>query len=389
MGFDLLIAGGTGNRIFSEDLLGCLTEVRVEQTLDQPTRFAVRFQDDIKDGQLQKAALPELQVGQMVTIAVDKGRDQYACLCRGPILGHETEMTRGGPGSSITILGPDRRDEMSREVRELNWPGRASDVARLLLADTYPLAMIDPTDEIYDLIRNPLPQRDNDLAFLTKLGTDHGYHFWIGYSGTAETPAGTMTVIETANWKASPPLQEGAPLGLPPILPLSDSSVTLRYNVPPEDCPNLTKFEIATDGARPTAVNTTTQNTSDGGEDAVDVMDPAAPMGGAGDTLATRAPARQMTPRPQGNASEARRRNEAALRDAGFFVSAQISTTRYMLGDVLEPHQIVAVEGIGGSNGKTPFRVKSVTHVINGINHFMDAELETNVQLDPDAGGIL
>lgn len=383
MGFDLLIASGTDNRIFSEDLLACLIEVRVEQTLDQPTRFAVRFQDDIQDGKLVKAGLSELKVGQILTIMVDKGEDKYACLCRGPILAHESEMTLGGPGSSLTVIGPDRRDELAREIREQNWPGRASEVAQLLLGDTYPLSCVDPTDEVYDLLGNTLPQRDNDLEFLTKLGADHGYHFWISYSGTGETPAGLLTVIETANWKASPPLQDSAPLGLPPILPLSDSSVTLRYNVPQADCPNLTAFTLATDGARPSSVSTSTQNLTDGGDDPVEVTDQAAPMGGTGEGLAARAPARQMTPQPQGNMQDSRRRNAAALRDAGFFVSATLSTTRHMLKDLLEPHQVVAVEGIGGANGKTPFRVSSVTHVINGINHFMDAEIETNVQL-PD-----
>ena len=78
MGFDLLIAGGTDNRLFSDDLLSCMVEVRVEQTLDQPTRFAVRFQDDIEDGKLKKASVPELKVGEIVTIAVDRGEDQYA-----------------------------------------------------------------------------------------------------------------------------------------------------------------------------------------------------------------------------------------------------------------------------------------------------------------------
>lgn len=383
MGFDLLIAGGSDNRLFGEDLMACLVEVRVEQSLDQPTRFAIRFQDDIEDGRLKKAGLPELQVGQLVTIAVDRGQDRYACLCRGPILAHESEMTIGGPGSSLTVLGPDRRDELAREVREQNWPGRASEVVRLLLADTYPLADVEATEEVYDLNGNSLPQRADDLEFLTRLAGDHGYHFWIGYSGLAETPLGTLTVIETAHWKSSPPLQDGAALGLPPVLPLSDDSVTLRYNVPREDCPNLTRFQISTDGARPSTVRTATQNLTDGGEDPVEVSDRAAPMGGSGAGLAERAPARQMTPRPQGNAQEARRRNQAALRDAGFFVSAEVSTTRHMLKDLLEPHQVVAVEGIGGPNARTPFRVASVTHVINGINHFMDAEIETNVQL-PD-----
>jgi hypothetical protein len=381
MGFDLLIAGGTDNRLFGDDLLSCVVEVRVEQTLDQPTRFAVRFQDDIEDGRLKKASLPELQIGQLVTIAVDRGQDQYVCLCRGPILEHESQMTRGGPGSSFTILGPDRRDELAREVREQNWTGRASDVARLLLAETYPTADVEQTEEVYDENGNALPQRANDLEFLTKTAADHGFHFWIAYSGTAELPPSSLTVVETARWKSSPPLADGAPVGVPPLLPLSDSSVTLRYNVPRGDCPNLTRFELATDGTRPSQASTATRNLTDGGDDPVEVTDQAAPMGGSGQRLPERAPPRQMATRPQGNAQDARRRNEAALRDAGFFVSAEISTTRHLLKNVLEPHQVVVVEGIGGANGRTPFRVKQVTHVINGIGHFMDATIETNAQV--------
>lgn len=383
MGFDLLLAGGPDNRLFGDDLLSCLVEVRVEQTLDQPTRFAVRFQDDIEDGRLTKASVPQLQVGELVTIAVDRGEDRYACLCRGPILEHESEMTRGGPGSTFTILGPDRRDELAREVREQNWPGRASDVARLLMTEVYPLADIQQTDEVYDLNGNALPQRADDLEFLTKTAADHGFHFWITYTGTAELPPANLSVIETANWKPSPPLQDSAPAGLP-VLTLSDDSVTLRYNVPRDECPNLTKLELVTDGTRPSNVSTSTRNLTDGGDDPVEVTDQAAPMGGRGEGLSQRAPARQMRTRPQGNAQDARRRNGAALRDAGFFVGADISTTRHLLKSVLEPHQVVAVEGIGGANARTPFRVSQVIHVINGIGHFMDAKIETNVQL-PDS----
>ena len=381
MGFDLLIAGGTNNRLFSDDLLSCVVEVRVEQTLDQPTQFAVRFQDDVEEGRLKKASLPELQIGQLVTIAVDKGGDQYICLCRGPILEHESTMTRGGPGSSLTVIGPDRRDELAREIREQNWTGRASDVARMLLSEVYQAADVQQTEDVYDDNGNALPQRANDLEFLTKLAADNGFHFWIRYSDTAEAPPSGLTLVETAQWKSSPPLADAAPTGLPPILPLSDNSLTLRYNVPRDQCPNLTRFELSTDGTRPSEVSTATRNLTDGGEDPVEVSDQAAPMGGSGQRLPERAPKRQMATRPQGNAQDVRRRNQAALRDAGFFVSAEISTTRHLLKNVLEPHLVVAVEGIGGANARTPFRVKQVTHVINGIGHFMDATIETNAQV--------
>lgn len=378
---DFLLAGGTDNQLFRQELLACVTEVRVEQSLDEPTRFAVRFRDDIADGKLKKASLPELQIGEMITIAAYRGKGQYACLCRGPILKQESRMTRGGPGSSLTIMGPDRRDELDRETRSQNWSGRASDVARQLLGSVYPQAEIDQTEETYDLNGHSLTQRASDLDFLTRVAADNGLHFWISYSTITTMPLLGMAVTETANWKASPPLQSGMPSGTIPTLSLSDDSLTLGYNVPRGQCPNLTRFSLSSDGARPSSATAESRSLTDGGDDHVQSRDPASPMGGRGEGLASRAPGRSMTPRPQSGASRTRQRSEAALRDAGFFVSAEISTTRHMLKSVLEPHQVVAVKGIGGANGRTPFRVKSVTHVINGIGHFMDGVIETNVQI--------
>ena len=51
MGFGAIIASGANNTFLRDDLLDCLTEVRVEQFLDEPTRFALRFQEDIRDGE--------------------------------------------------------------------------------------------------------------------------------------------------------------------------------------------------------------------------------------------------------------------------------------------------------------------------------------------------
>ncbi|MEP5807672.1 MAG: hypothetical protein ABJ310_19620, partial [Roseobacter sp.] len=103
--------------------------------------------------------------------------------------------------------------------------------------------------------------------------------------------------------------------------------------------------------------------------------------GGAGEGWAAQAPARFIPPRPQGDAQTVRQINAAALREAGFFIKGEVSTTRYLLRDILEPHQIVAVQGLGQSSGNVPFRVAEVTHVINGMAHFMDAKIETNAEV--------
>jgi len=314
MGFDLLLAGGPGNTLFPGDLLSCLVEARVEQSLDEPTRFAVRFQDDIVDGKSQKAGLPELKIGALLTIAVSKGNgDDYTCLVRGPILDHDQELTLGGPGSWFEVQGVDRRDELARDYREGAWTGRASDVARLLLSPVYPQAEIDRTDEIHDAEENPLPQRGTDLEFLKKNASENGYHFWIVYEQVVQGPAG-LSLTEKAQWKASPKLQDSAGPGIPLPLPLGNDPVTLRYNVPQSQCPNVTKLKLTTEGDRPTQVRTSTLNTTDGGNDGMTVSDQASPLGDQGEGLAAHAPPRFIVPEPQGNAQAGRTINEAALR---------------------------------------------------------------------------
>jgi hypothetical protein len=379
MGFDLLIAGGNENRLFSKGLMDCLVEVRVEQSLDEPTKFAIRFLDDIENGQMVKASLPELAIGQLVTIAV-RARDGLKGLVRGPILRTSSKMTLGGPGSSYQVEGIDRRDELSREFREGAWSGRASDIATILLSPVYPAPDVGRTEEMHDPER-PLPQRGTDLDFLTRNAAQNGFHFWVSYQGVAEVPGGTMSVIEQVHWKESPALGASAPTRIIDLIPFDESALPIRWNVPQEQCPNVTGFTLSRDGTRPNQVRTETQNTGDGGQDAVTASDTSSPVGGQGQTASQSQTPRFIVPTPQGDAQSTRTINRAALREAGFYVKAEVNTTRYLYGDVLEPHQVIPVEGLGGSNGQTPFRVQEVTHVVNSQAHFMQAKLATNAEV--------
>ena len=63
MGFGAVIGTGEQNQLLGEDLAGCMVEVRVEQKLDEPTLFAIRFIEDIVDGKPVKASQPTLQAG--------------------------------------------------------------------------------------------------------------------------------------------------------------------------------------------------------------------------------------------------------------------------------------------------------------------------------------
>jgi hypothetical protein len=136
MGFGAIIASGEKNKLLRDDLLDCLTEVRVEQFLDDPTLFAIRFQEDISGGQPRAMPAPELQCGQMITIAVKVG-DEMKCLVRGPITDVKCSVMLGGPGSSFEIHGQDRRIELDRKCKRQCWVGLESEAAASILKDEH------------------------------------------------------------------------------------------------------------------------------------------------------------------------------------------------------------------------------------------------------------
>ena len=132
MGFGAVIATGDRNVVLRDDLVNCLTEIRVEQSLDDPTRFAVQFENDICGGKFEVMDAPELQCGIMITIAVQVG-SKLKCLVRGPITEASSDFMLGGPGSSYRIQGEDRRVELDRERVPRRWTGFASEAAEAIL----------------------------------------------------------------------------------------------------------------------------------------------------------------------------------------------------------------------------------------------------------------
>lgn len=358
--------------------MGCFVEARIEQKLDDPTTFAVRFHEDIRNGRQHVAGSREFAIDEIIAIAVE-GRDGLRCLSRGPILESQTELTQGGPGSWFEVRGTDRRDLLAREYREGSWVGKASDVVMGMLSPVFDTVEKDDTSEPYTE-QEPLAQRGTDLEFVKKAASENGLHFWISYEGTRLTGS-SLRITEVANWRASP--SEASFTGAPgaQVLQLAGTSLELRLNVDRERCPNLTKFQLGVDGARPTRLRASTMSTADGQIDTITVNDPRGAVGGEGETLPSIAGVRFLPPQSQGNAGSARTVAEAALREAGFFVTADVSTTRHLLEGVLTPHQIIRVRGIGNANERTPFQVTEVVHVINGASHYMDAKLRTNVQI--------
>jgi hypothetical protein len=394
MGFGAIIASGERNELLRDEVVGCITEVRVEQSLDDPTRFAIRFQEDIRDGEPFIMKSPELQCEQMITIAVQVG-DAMRCLVRGPITNVKSSVKLGGPGSWHEVHGQDRRVELNRKCVSRVGVGKASILAKEILEGNsngvkFNRVDVEETRIVYGGTRKrgeptapTRNQRSTALAFIRRIARDCNLHFWIDYECPRKglDPSGqSLKVEERANLKSSPPRPTDAPAGpvrVDQIKLVPTVKVKLRVNVEKEQCPNVTAFDLTMDPERPNRFAGTAINDTDALPYSVSPPDPQPTIIKDGQRFAGCKETRDLCITTAGNQDELQYKAEAALTEAGWFVDATASTTTHMLGGVLLPHDVVEVEGLGKEHSG-PYQVKAVTHVINAADHFMDIQLRRN-----------
>jgi hypothetical protein len=385
MGFGAIIASGEKNKLLRDDLLDCITEVRVEQSLDEPTRFAIRFQEDISGGQPRIMNAIERQCGQMVTIAVKVG-DEIKCLVRGPITDIKCSMMLGGPGSWFEVHGQDRRIEMDRQSKRLSWVGLESEVAASILKEEYKFrkTCIQKTKKCYGGGRmnveptlETLNQRATDEAFLRQIACRNNLHFWIEYE--CQSTGESLEVVEIANLRSSPPRPVDADglLDCEGIKLHPKVSVTLRVNVEKDKCQNVTTFTATMDFERPSQFRGRAIDDRAGTEGTTDATDRQPSQAKGGKRLGNCNLTRDLSITTAGNEEELQRKAESALTEAGWFIEATASTTAHMLSSVLMAHDEVTVQGLGDDHSGL-YQVKAVTHVINAADHFMDLQLRRN-----------
>ena len=387
MGFGAVIATGTDNTMLSAALAECLIEVRVEQSLDEPARFAIRVREDIADGEPMAARAPELKVQQIVTIAIPRD-DGMICLARGPITDTQSQYTLGGPGSWYQAQGTDRRIEMSRQSFQHAWEGRASDAARTIVGANGFEPDIQDTNRTYGQQTETLNQRGTDLDFLKTMARENGFFFWLSYEAGLDplsAATGKLSVTEIAHFKTSP-FRALGPAGVPPsiagLVLAPTGAPKVRAGSGDECANNVTAFQVEENVERPNAANVTAIDTTSLNSDRTSASDPQSALAESGQPLSDLTGLqRTLSVTSAGNAEEVRGRAEAALADAGWFQTAKISTTAHMLNGILQPHDVVEVEGMG-SRHSIPFRVKTVVHVITPTDHYIDAVMQSNAPVE-------
>ena len=376
MTLEAMVFYGNGNAELPADAMGWLIEIRVEQELNKPTRFALRFEDDLCGEAPAMAGRSEIAPNTMITVVAGTGTNVgQVCLARGPIVRIRSSNQFGGSGSWVEAHCETRQVEMDRLPVQAKWTGPHDGIVKGLLAQyqfTPDVAYVTGSADEQD---HQLNQSGTDFAFLNKMATDHGVDFWLTYE--ASIVAGTAVVSETAHYKISPPLAGELPgaIGGFSLLPTEDGPV-FRLTTGSYACPTVNSFNGEADLERPTSAQTGAVDPAGGGtSDQGTEADPDTQEDGP--TLSDFGATRTLQAPGPGPTEDQIRRQEAALRAAAWFVEGSASTSTELLHHIVIPHQIIRVEG-AGPQLSIPYQVKQVTHVINGVAHMMDIKLRSN-----------
>ena len=379
MSFGAIITHGESNEQLPADMSKWLAEVRVEQEISKPDKVAIRFEDDICDDSFAVSTSDILKDDNVLSVVVPY-EDKERCLTRGRIVNVKTTNQISGAGSSVTVHC-EQLIEMDRETIQANWQGNEQNIVQsLLTAYGFKTDVKIPDPKVYDE-DSQLNQRGTDLDFLEKLSAESGVSLWIEYDlAQPVLKGGAYKFDETAHFKISPTNKSDSLFSLANrILPSSDEPPSFRLSVGETECPNVNKFEAEIDFERPTKAEGThiddasgETNEAKGKGDDNQVLKPGKVLPKISGV------SRKIMPVTPGDGDKQTRQSDAALREASWYIDADVSTSVQMLKYVLIPHDVIKVSG-ASAELSVHYQVKSVVHVVNAADHMMDVKLRSNI----------
>jgi hypothetical protein len=369
MGFGAIITTGKTSDPLSARLTGWIVEARIEQELSKPTRFAIRFEDELCAGSTEmQDRFKELKQADRIGIfAASNG--QRTCLVLGPITQVRNAFVRGGPGSWFEIHGQDVRVEMDRLQYQAKWSGKASDIATQLIAAYGFGADCETTTRDYSDKDKTLNQRGSDLALLEEIARRNVFELWVDYD-VPIAPAALNPVINV-RLRASPPRDAAPKPAIPALIP--DTTATIEVNPPPGSIANVTRFDVHIDYDHAVKAKGLVQDIADGTtQEQTNTADQK--LMGTGRNIVGK---RNILAPPVPDPADAQLAQQAALTEAAWFVEVNCSSTVDLLGFVPLPHKIVTVAHAGPVLSGA-YQVKKATHVINASSHFVDFAIRAN-----------
>ncbi len=377
----LAITTGEGFTPLAAAAVSRLVEARVEMELSRPTRFALRFEEEICENQneLLDAFPPHFDADGQIALftSTDEGMKPSECMVVGRITRLRSSIVVGGQGSWIEVHGEDKRIDMGKvAVQENHGTSAASAVEKIVkLYGFTPDAQ--PTMIEHDKQKAQLVQSATDLAFIEDQARRNNMEFWLEYAVKTSFDGSIGGVDITAKFSTSPKRNQSlGAVDFPKLL--GDTDQTLRLHPTDAACANITKFDARVDFDKPTSVSGFAMSDDDQREAMKHVAEKAYPVDPAkSDVLAKALKGRKLIAAPQPTDLETYLAVDRLLTEQSWFVEADCSASTTTLGFVVRPHMILPVEGLGDSLSGS-YQVKSATHVFTATDHLVDFTLRAN-----------
>jgi phage protein D len=339
----------------SEELLNCINEIEVEESVDLPGAFLLRTVPQVEGQDLailnSEALAPLTNIA--ITAAVQGG--ERVCLIDGRVLSHRLQLMHGVAGSSLEVWGQDASMLMNREEKVRPFLDMSDSDAATQIFNEYgftPQVDASPTRHLER--RHQLMQRASDIQFLNMLARRNGF---LCYVRCADTP-GSIT-----GHFHRPRLDE-------------DAAATLTINFP--DQSTLDRLDITWDVSRPTQATAYQYDTET--HSSLMQTDTASALRLLGqDDLGTFAgrPSLALLTTLAEDQGELQARTQALLTESQWFVRASGEVDADALGTILRADSLVEVVGVGSVHSGL-YYVWRVRHMISAERYRMAFELVRN-----------
>jgi hypothetical protein len=374
MGFGVVVTSGDDLAAMPEDILRWLVEARVELDLSEPARFALRFEDDLCEGQPRVEGAPEIAANRKIGLFLPEG-DDLICLVYGPVTEIKSSTTTGGAGSWVEVRGESRLVELDRVGVQATYTGLASAAAAgILQAYGFTPDCQDTLIE-YDEQRIQLSQRGTDLSFLQEIARRNNMELWLQYAVSRVPVTGTIQLAETAKLRTSPERSQTIGAPAPPVLEAPTDRI-LQVNPPRGGCPSVTRFEVDIDYEKPTAAQGFAMG--EGGAQAIvqQIVQAAEPLD-PGRPVQVEGVEREAIAPPEVTDEEASLAQDALVTEQSWFVEVEASSSLEQLDFVVLPHRMVQVSH-AGPRLSGAYQITKATHVVTATDQLVDFTMRAN-----------
>jgi hypothetical protein len=360
-----------------------LVEARIEMELSRPTRFALRFEDELCEGQNEVIDFdpPPFEADSLIALftSTEEALAPTECLVVGRITKLRSSIVVGGVGSWLEIHGEDKRVDMGKVAVQENYDTSASAAVEKIvkLYDFKPHAqetLGEPDGKKVQLV-----QSATDLAFIEDQARRNAMEFWLDYA-TVVDPTGKIAKVDiTANFYTSPERsQQIGAVNYAILKGDTDQTLRLHPDATGKVCPNITKFDARIDFDKPTSVSGFAMEDDDKREAMKQVAEKSYPVDPAKDAVLAKAlKDRKLVAPPAQTPLESQLAVERILVEQMWFVEVDCSASTSSLGYVVRPHMVIPVEGVGDSLSGS-YQVKSATHVFTATDCLVDFTLRAN-----------